>query len=199
MSSYDETDALVPPGVTVLRRPGVTLISASAAGPAVSPPSPPAPPPPVTSAPAAVAHPVQPQAAVTDAVAPPGVVVPQRPGITIIRPPAAAARPAPVVVQPQGPLLTDALVPRGVTVPERPEPYLCGRRGQYGEPRPRLDSWHPEGMAVLRHCQFVGKGGGAGLLAGNRTNQSAREQRVSVRRRAAVRQHIRMEWNRPNQ
>jgi hypothetical protein len=122
MSSYGETDALVPRGVSVPRRPGVTLVSVPVAGPSVSAPSPRSSPPSVTSSPpaAAASHPVQPTPAGTDALSPPGVVVPQRPGIAIIQTPVPSAPSAPAVVQAQGPLLTDAVVPPGARVLRQP-------------------------------------------------------------------------------
>jgi len=106
MSSYDDTDALVPPGVArVPRSPGVTLISIPAAGPSASPPpAPPASSPP--SPPPVASHPVQPQPVATDALAPPGAArVPPPPGITLIPTPPPAptvvSQPGPAVSQPQ--------------------------------------------------------------------------------------------------
>lgn len=122
MSSYDATDALVPPGVHVPERPGVALIPTPVAAPPQPPTLPPviAPPTPPTSAtpPTVDLHPIQPQPAQTDAVVPPGVHVPQRPGITLISAPTAPPAPAATVTQPQSG--DDALVPWGVNVPERP-------------------------------------------------------------------------------
>lgn len=135
MSSYDDTDALVPPGVHVPERPGVTLIPALVAPqPAPAPPpsgaAPPLAPSP-TPPPAVALHPIQPQSAQTDAVVPPGVNVPRRPAITLITIPVAGPQasppaPQPTILQP-GPAATqpqsadDALVPHGAgRVPERP-------------------------------------------------------------------------------
>ena len=115
MSNYD--DALVPPGAArVPRRPGVTLVSV----PAVPPPTP-GQPSASPSAPSvgspqsggasqpsgpAVTHSVQPQAATTDmdiVVAPPGVNVPSRSGMTIVQPAAPPASPLNNVPQVTGP------------------------------------------------------------------------------------------------
>ena len=73
MSSYDDTDALVPYGVRIPTRPGVTLISA----PATQTQNP-------QTSQGSQQHPVQPQSATTDAVVPAGVVVPERPSVTLI-------------------------------------------------------------------------------------------------------------------
>lgn len=131
MSSYDETDALVPAGVRVPTRPGVTLVSVPAAGPSASPP--PARPatPPASPPPAAAQHPVQPQPVANDTVVvPPGVNVPRRTGTTLVNVPVVVSPPAPRstpisagTTSPSSsggtPSYDDAYVPPGVNVPSR--------------------------------------------------------------------------------
>lgn len=167
MSSYDETDALVPYGVRIPTRPGITLISTPAV-PSKSAPLPaPAPtssgqPQPGAAAPQgstpATTHGVQPQPALTDTtdvvVAPRGVNMPTRPGLTVIRPPAPPAPPAGNVPQATGPGVqrgaggaarTDAVAPndgifaailradRGSTL--LPPPPSAALERDRGEPR----------------------------------------------------------------
>lgn len=87
MSSYDNDDVLVPPGVRVLTRPGVTYIPAAPSA-AVEPPPvpprptpPPAPLPPRSPSPPVEIHPVQPLPAQASS---PRTAKPQRPVVVIV-------------------------------------------------------------------------------------------------------------------